>query len=208
MSATVLVVDDEPSARQTIEALLLPEAYRLRFAASGIEALERLGEERPDLVLCDVMMPGMDGFEVCCAIKSRPDGRLVPVILLTALDGVEHQVRGLESGADDFVCKPVVGAVLRARTRAMLRVRGHYTALAERPGDPETLLRARRDRLIAEARLTGREIEVLDLLLLGRAHEDIALLLTISERTSRFHQSNLLRKLGAESRFDLVRLFA
>jgi DNA-binding NarL/FixJ family response regulator len=204
-AAKVLVVDDEPSARQTASALLLPEGYDLRLASGGGEALALLDEAPVDLVICDVMMPAIDGFAVCRAIKAHLEWQFVPVILLTALGEREDVVRGLEAGADQFVSKPVEGAVLRARARAMLRVRSRYAVLRQ--------LRAQapppdhRGQLVAQANLTAREREVLDLLLLGRTHQDIAEVLGISERTSKFHQANLLAKLGAESRLDLMRLF-
>jgi DNA-binding NarL/FixJ family response regulator len=203
----VLIVDDEDSARQTTEALLLPEKMDLELVANGAEALARVEITDYDLVVCDVMMPGLDGYEVCRAIKARPRGRYVPVILLTALDGPDEIVRGLEAGADEFVTKPVHGAVLRARVRAMLRVRGRYLGL-DGTGDVGALLGARRERLIDAAGLTEREREVLELVLLGRSHQDIATALGISERTSKFHHANLLAKLGAESRIDLLRLFS
>ena len=81
----ILIVDDEPSARDTLEALLFREEYDLAFAASGQEALDRLDELTPDVILLDVMMPGMDGFEVCQIVKSDKQWRHVPVILVTAL---------------------------------------------------------------------------------------------------------------------------
>jgi DNA-binding NarL/FixJ family response regulator len=202
----LLLVDDEPSARQTMEALLLPEGHELHFAASGEDALLALERAPVDLVICDVMMPRVSGLDVCRAMKQHPEWRFVPVILVTALDGRDDVVRGLDAGADDFLSRPVEGAVLRARVRAMLRVRAHYRE-PSRQSDENTLLRERRARLISAAALTQRESEVLELLLLGRAHPDIAVALAISERTSKFHQANLLRKLGAESRNDLMRLF-
>lgn len=199
-AATILVVDDDESARQTIEALLISERYEMLFAESADASLEVLAKRRVDLVLCDIMMPNISGFEVCRAIKTHPEWRLTPVVLLTALDGADDQVRGLDAGADDFLSKPLSGTILRARVRAMLRVRHQYIS-----GDE--LLRVRRAEKIRAAELTAREVEVLDLVLMGRAHEDIAVALGISERTSKFHQANILRKLGAESRYDLLRLF-
>jgi DNA-binding response OmpR family regulator len=206
---TVLVIDDDPSARQTAEALLFPEGYDLVLADGGPAGLSHLERAMVDLVICDVMMPGMDGYEVTRQIKAHPTWRFVPVMLLTALDGNDEMVRGLEAGADEFVTKPVQGAVLRARARALLRVRDRYaelTANAERQ-DVGALIAARRERLVEAAGLTEREREVLDLVLLGRTHQDIATALGISERTSKFHHGNLLAKLGAESRNDLLRLF-
>jgi DNA-binding NarL/FixJ family response regulator len=198
----VLVIDDDRMALQTTEAQLLPEGYELQLETGGAGALERLTHEPSDLVICDLMMPEIDGHAVCRAFKAHPEWRYVPIILLTGLDARDALVAGLEAGADEFVTKPVEGAVLRARARSMLRVRMTYKWL--RLGNPAG---DRRSEIVAQARLTEREREVLDLLLLGRTHEDIARLLGITERTSKFHQANLLTKLGAESRLDLLRLF-
>ena len=205
--AKILVVDDDAAARETVEALLLPNGYHLLFADSGSRALTMLEAESVDLVLCDVMMPDMSGFEVCRRTKDHDQWCLIPVVLITALDGNEDIVEGLESGAEEFLSKPVSGIVLRARVRSMLRVRAHYDRLRGQAPDLSDLLRARRERLADEANLSAREREVLDLLLLGRNHEEIGTVLDISPRTSRFHQANVLQKLGADSRTDLLRLF-
>jgi DNA-binding response OmpR family regulator len=210
----VLVIDDEASARQTTHAQLLPEGYEVELVASGQEAVDRLDGEPADLVICDVMMPGLDGFAVCRAFKAHPEWQFVPIILLTAAGARDAVVTGLESGADQFVTKPIEGPVLRARARAMMRVRARYHGLRATGTDrhatvppAEPSLTERRRQLVDGAGLTGREREVLELLLLGRTHEDIALVLGITERTSKFHSANLLAKLGAESRLDLMRLF-
>jgi len=128
---TVLIVDDEPSARDTLEALLWQENYELAFAANGQEALARLNalSPTPDVILLDVMMPGMDGFEVCRQIKGDARWRHIPVILITALDSREDLVRGLDAGADEFLSKPVNGLELRARVRSMLRIKRQFDAL-------------------------------------------------------------------------------
>ena len=205
--ASLLVVDDEPSARDTIEAFLHHDRYRLDFAQNGDEAVERLARDPVDLILCDVMMPGMGGFEVCRKVKEHPQWRFVPVVLITALDGQDDMVRGLEAGADEFLTKPIDKVVLRARVRSMLRIRQHYDQLRSSVPDLQSLLRSRREEIIDDSGLSAREREVLDLLLLGRSQDEIGLVLGISARTAKFHQANLLRKLGAESRLDLVRLF-
>lgn len=195
----VVVIDDDLVTRQTIAVQLQQEGFDLTLVDGGVEALELLGSEPVDLVICDLMMPEVDGYAVTRAFKAHSEWRYVPIIVLTALDATEAVVAGLEAGADELVTKPIEGAVLRARARSMLRVRRTYRHLR---GEG-----AKREEVIEAARLTEREREVLDLLLLGRTHEDIALVLGISERTTRFHQANLLAKLGAESRMDLLRLF-
>ncbi|MBL8624680.1 MAG: response regulator transcription factor [Myxococcales bacterium] len=202
MTRRVVIVDDDPGSRQTAEAMLLPLGLELRILAGGAALLDELASPPADVVVCDVMMPAVDGFAVCRAVRAHPQWRYVPVILLTALGDRDAIVAGLEAGADEFVTKPAEGAVLRARVQAMLRVRDRYLALAAATPPPSDRLA----ELVATSGLTAREREVLDLLVLGRSHGDIAQVLGISERTSKFHQGNLLAKLGAESRLDLMRL--
>jgi two-component system sensor histidine kinase/response regulator len=137
-SSTILIVDDEPSARDTLEALLFREGYELAFAASGPETLACLDELVPDVILLDVMMPGMDGFKVCQRLKTDKRWRHIPIILVTALDSKEDLALGLDAGADDFLSKPVNGLELRARVRSMLRIKEQHDEL-------EATLRLRED---------------------------------------------------------------
>lgn len=125
----ILIVDDDASARKTIEMLLLRQAYTLHFAADGPAALAFLETLAPDVILLDVMMPGMDGFTVCQQIKTHPVWQHIPVVLVTALDSKEDMVRGLDAGADDFIHKPVNGMELRARVRSMLRIKQRHDEL-------------------------------------------------------------------------------
>ncbi len=125
----ILIVDDESYARQTIEMLLLKESYELFFAEDAHEALAQLDDEIPDVILSDVMMPNMDGFELCQRIKRNPKWNHVPIILVTALDSKQDLARGLEAGADDFLHKPINGLELRARVRSMLRIKQRHDEL-------------------------------------------------------------------------------
>ncbi|MGE0042048.1 MAG: response regulator [Vicinamibacterales bacterium] len=134
----VLVVEDEPITRRGLGALLSADAGQVGFAASGAEALERVGEIRPDVILLDAMMPGMDGYQVCAELQARADTRHVPVIMVTALSDRQSLTRALEAGATDFLSKPVSGAELRARVRAMWRIKRQHDELTE-------ALRFRRD---------------------------------------------------------------
>jgi two-component system sensor histidine kinase/response regulator len=129
----ILIIDDEASARQTMEMLLLREGYELHFATDGYEALAELDdmEIEPDTILSDVMMPDMDGFELCQRLKRHPRWKHIPIILVTALDSKEDLARGLEAGADDFLNKPVNGLELRARLRSMLRIKRQHDDLLE-----------------------------------------------------------------------------
>ena len=130
--STVLIVDDEPVGRDTLEALLFNQGYHLAFASDGVEALAKTAELTPDLILLDVMMPGMDGFEVCRRLRADPVLAEVPVILVTALDDSESRLRGIEAGADDFVTKPYNRAELRARVRTITRLNRYRRLLAGR----------------------------------------------------------------------------
>src|SRR4051794_35001886 len=121
-TGTILIVDDTPAARLAMEGLLIPEGYQLNFASNGPEALAKAPELIPDLILLDVMMPGMDGYEVCRRLRLHEQLKEVPIILLTALDDRESRIAGLEAGADDFISKPFDRTELRARLRAMMRL--------------------------------------------------------------------------------------
>lgn len=125
----VLIVDDERMARETLEALLFREGYELLFASSGIDALQRVKELAPDVILLDVMMPNMNGFEACKYLRKIPECHHVPIILVTALDGPDALSRGVDAGADEFISKPVNSLELKARVRSMLRIKRQYDEL-------------------------------------------------------------------------------
>jgi DNA-binding response OmpR family regulator len=130
--STILIVDDEPIGRETLAALLQPQGYQLMFAADGDDALAQAAAQPPDLVLLDVMMPQMSGFEVCQRLRANPLLRDVPVIMLTALDDRESRMQGFDAGADDFVSKPFDRAELRGRVRTITKLNRHRRLLSER----------------------------------------------------------------------------
>ena len=123
MSARILIVDDTPASVKMLSAKLTNEYYEVLTAADGKAALKAVNENGPDLVLLDVMMPGMDGFEVCRQIKQNPSTTHIPVVLITALSGRNDQIRGLEAGADDFLTKPVDDTTLFVRVRSLVRLK-------------------------------------------------------------------------------------
>ncbi|HLF73707.1 MAG TPA: response regulator, partial [Anaerolineales bacterium] len=142
--STVLIVDDDPSARETLIAMLESESYRLEVAKDGFQALQMISNVRPDVILLDVMMPGMDGFEVCRRIRAAPHSAEVPILILTALDDRGSLMQGIESGADDFLTKPVDRQELRARVRTITRLNRYHTLLEQREN-----LRMMAERVIA-----------------------------------------------------------
>lgn len=128
----VLIVDDDETARETLVAMLEGEGYELPLAKDGIAALRRLEKLRPDLILLDIMMPGMDGFEVCRRIRATPALAEVPIIVLTALDDQDSLLKAIEAGADDFLSKPADRRELRARVRTITRLNRYRTLLEQR----------------------------------------------------------------------------
>jgi putative two-component system response regulator len=125
-TSRVLVVDDLEANGRLMERLLSRDGYHLRIARDGEEALDAVAAEHPDVILMDVLMPKLDGFEACRRIKDDPATRLIPVVLVTALADTDSRLKGLEVGADDFISKPFSEPELRARVRSLLRIK-HYT---------------------------------------------------------------------------------
>lgn len=130
--STILIVDDDPTARETLVAMLEGEKYDLKLAKDGIQALQMLEQLQPDLILLDIMMPGMDGFEVCHRIRSTPQLAEVPIIMLTALDDRASLLKGIEAGADDFLTKPADRRELTARIRTVIRLNRYHTLMEQR----------------------------------------------------------------------------
>lgn len=121
--AKILVVDDHPQNVELLEAYLLPEGYDVTTAFDGVEALERVEESVPDIVLLDVMMPRMDGYEVCQKMKSDEATRFIPIVMVTALKDLDDKIKSIEAGADDFLTKPIVKIELLTRIKSLIRVK-------------------------------------------------------------------------------------
>src|SRR5215217_6164882 len=140
----VLIVDDDLTARETLIAMLEGEQYDLQIAKDGVQALHMLEELQPDLILLDVMMPGMDGFEACRRIRATSRLAEVPILILTALDDRASRLKGIEAGADDFLTKPIDRYELQARVRTILRLNRYRKLMEQREN-----LRAMTKRLVA-----------------------------------------------------------
>ena len=166
--ARILVVDDTPSNVKLLADILSAKGYAVVTAVNGAEALARTERDTPDLVLLDVMMPGMSGYDVCRKLRDNPATAMLPVIMVTALDPGQERVKGIEAGADDFLTKPIHQPEILARVRSLLRIKALHDELtdlnrdlearvAEQVSQLERLSRLKRffSPALAEAIVTG-----------------------------------------------------
>ena len=130
-NARILVVDDEPQNIRLLQIRLQADGYAVLAANSGQEALELVQENAPDLILLDIMMPGMNGFEVCQRIRAEEATQFIPVVMVTALLEQEDRIKAIEAGADDFISKPFDSHEVLARVRSLVRIKKYHDALEQ-----------------------------------------------------------------------------
>ena len=152
-AAKILVVDDTPANIKLLRDLLASKGYEVSTAVNGEEALAKVAAEKPDLVLLDVMMPGISGYDVCRRIREDSATALLPVVMCTSLDPQQERVKGIEAGADDFLSKPVNQAELFARVKSLLRVKALHDQLAALNADLEKRVAAQVAEIERLARL-------------------------------------------------------
>jgi len=151
---TVLIVDDEPILHQILQGLLAPEGYNFAFAHDGQEVIETIADVAPDLILSDIMMPHMTGFQLCEHLRHSSEWQHIPIILVTALNSKEDIAKGLDAGANDFINKPFDRTELLARVRSMLRLKAQYDELEYQKRQLEATLKLREQM----AKLTARHL--------------------------------------------------
>jgi DNA-binding NarL/FixJ family response regulator len=189
----ILVIEDEPEMRRNITALLRFKQYEAIAAENGRLGLELAGRERPDLILCDVMMPELDGYSVLRALQADPKLALIPFIFLTAKGEKEDQRSGMNLGADDYLTKPVanndlVQAIEARLDRSARHARREFKADFSSTGP------------LLKLGLTPRATETLLWLSQGKTNSDIATILSITESTVKKHVQEIFEKLGVETR--------
>ncbi len=154
--AKVLVVDDTPNNVKLLADVLTAKGYTVTTAASGDEALAQIAAEPPDLVLLDVMMPGLSGYDVCKLIRAEAQTALLPVVLVTALDPESERVKGIEAGADDFLSKPINQGELFARVRSLLRVKALQDEVRQQALELQTWNAQLKERVDEQVAQIGR----------------------------------------------------
>ena len=167
---TILVVDDQEFNLRLLEALLTPLGHKVRFATDGINCLEEVKNEKPDLILLDIMMPRMDGFETAANLKNNEDTKNIPVVMVTSLTEVDERVKALECGADDFLSKPVNELELRARVNSLLVIKAYHDHMQDYQKELESEV-ARRTKELQKAFATIKSASLETIHRLARAAE-------------------------------------
>jgi DNA-binding response OmpR family regulator len=199
----VLIVDDVPENLALLSDALDAAGYMVLVALDGMSALERIKLMRPDVILLDAMMPGLNGFETCRRIKAQADSADIPVLFMTALTESEHVVEGFAAGGNDYVTKPIKTDEVLARVAAHLRTaRSLQSARKIGNATPQQTLNQEntQEALAARYQLTGREVEVLSWVACGKTNRDIGDILGLSPRTVNKHLEHVYVKLGVETR--------
>jgi adenylate cyclase len=151
----ILVVDDTPQNIKVLDAILSPRGYRVVTARSGAEALQKVRDEAPDLVLLDILMPGMSGYEVAQRLRADPATGVLPIVMVTALGAQEEKVKAIEAGADDFLTKPVNQLELLARVKSLLRIKHYHDTIQSQASQLAEWNRTLEDRV-------SRQVEELE----------------------------------------------
>ncbi|HEX5710988.1 MAG TPA: two-component system response regulator [Sulfuricurvum sp.] len=169
----ILIVDDQPQNIELMEAYLVPQGYAILTAVNGAEALKKLDTHPIDLILLDIMMPGMDGFEVARRVRKNEKMRLLPIILVTALRETEDRVKGIESGCDDFISKPVDKSELLARVRSLLKVKAYNDLMSNYQKELEIEVAKRTEELNhALERVKAASMETIHRLSMAAEYKD------------------------------------
>ncbi len=201
MSKRLLVVDDEPNLLRAVAAILRGENFEVTTARNGREALVCAAQNLPDLIVSDVRMPGMDGYQLARQLRSAPHSALVPIVFLTARDETDDRIEGFQAGVDAYLTKPFEPDELVAVIKNILaRVERTHGAIARLVGkeEPETVF-------IRDEELTEAEWRVAESVARGASNKKIARELNLSVRTIENHVSRILNKKNFSNRVEIAR---
>ena len=201
MAKKLLVVDDDPSLLLAVSETLRAEGYEVVTARRGAEALVRVAEALPDLIISDIRMPGMDGYQLARNLRSAPRTRLVPIVFLSAKDETADRIAGFRTGVDAYLTKPFEPEELAAVVKSILeRVQRTHSDLARMFGEPG----ADDVELVRDEELTDAEWRVAETVARGLSNKEIAAELNLSLRTVEGHISRILDKKSLSNRVELA----
>ncbi len=201
MSKRLLIVDDEPNLLRAVAAVLRGEGFEITTARSGREALVAVAQSLPDLIVSDVRMPGMDGFQLARKLRASTHSALVPIVFLTAKDETEDRIEGFESGVDVYLTKPFEPDELVAVIKNILqRVERTRSTIARLVGDEE-----KETVFVRDEQLTEAEWRVAETVARGLSNKEIAEELNLSVRTVENHVSRILAKKNFTNRVEIAR---
>jgi DNA-binding NarL/FixJ family response regulator len=201
MKKRLLIVDDEPNLLRAVDAVLRNEGFETSTARNGREALARVAENIPDLIVSDIRMPGMDGYTLARRLRSAPNYALIPIVFLSAKDETQDRIEGFRSGVDVYLTKPFEPNELVAVINNILqRVEQTHAAIARLLGDkpPETIF-------VRDEALTDAEWRVAESVARGMSNKEIAEALNLSIRTVENHVSRILAKKDFSNRVEIAR---
>jgi DNA-binding NarL/FixJ family response regulator len=200
--AKILIIEDDTQTRENLSLILEMEGFDVVAAADGPAGIAAVERENPELVLCDVSMPGLDGYEVLRRLRLNPGFATLPFIFLTARGERQDQRKGMNLGADDYLCKPCeTDELLQAMRVRLERSRTSNAALP----NADWLTTPGSARPLESLGLTPREAEVLLWIVQGKANSDIGVILGMSEKTVKIHVGHILEKLNVENRTSAAR---
>ena len=202
MSKRLLVVDDDPGLLRAVAETLRAEGYEVTTARRGAEALVRVAESLPDLIVSDIRMPGMDGYELVRNLRSSARARLIPIVFLTAKDETADRIAGFRTGVDAYLTKPFEPDELLAVVANILkRVESTHAEIAQLFGRPDD----ERTRLVRDEELTDAEWRVAEAVARGLSNKEIAAEFNLSLRTIEGHISRILDKKDFSNRVEIAR---
>ncbi len=196
----LMLVDDDPNLILLVKDYLEFRGYEVTSASNGVEALEILEKEVPDLIVCDVMMPGMDGYTLVQHIRENPRTSWIPVLFLSAKGQSQDRVKGLNTGADVYLVKPFEPEELVAQVESSLKQASRLIGHQSDKVSSAPTIKVRRN-----VELTPTELKVVQLVAQGKANREIAKTMDVSQRTIESHVSNMLGKTGLHNRTELAR---